>query len=846
MSALEKSLRKVFKLPSAVGGSNRFLDGTPIPSNMRPRLSQTLEFRDVNQNGIEDRAEGIYRPKDLELIPPEGSEFPRSVPMPSPEPDPNAIPRSVPMPMPRLDPNAIPRSVPMPDPMLMPRSLPDIDMGSAVDPMDVGSAVDPMDMGSAVDPALREQARTILEGGVMAPGLDSLIESPDEEEQETIDRLLKQEAALEVAPLGGLAKALREQGLKEDTELAHLRLGEVVLPPEFLEDDEFADQVEKKFDESGINPEEAVVGGIGSLNPTTGLQQFFLKKVFKGIKKVVKKVAPYAGLIAAPFTGGATAALIGGLGGAVGGGGIKGALKGAALGGIGSAVAGGIRGAGGIGGFFNRAKEFILPGTDKVGLFGNIRKGIGSFFGGPTTPGINPGANYTIQPGDTLSQIASRTGTTVDALVKANPSIANRNMIFAGQNLAIPGTGGGGIGGFFRRAGEFILPGQDNRGLFANLGLTGGGGGAGGGGGFGGFGGLARNLGIGGLAYGLGRLAYKDAQKQKGVPLTPLTTMSPTGRYNIEAEIARRTGQPIPNPIEFGLAPANTFPELSGAKPVMASLGGAIEELEGGMAQGMQDGGSVDKMRGFAKRAEQANAKIGELEETFNPNNLYDFAIGNLPLMPDAIGNILSSVEKKEYDAAKLDFAASVLRRESGAIISDSELKFVDRTYFPQIGDSEEMLETKKRARNKFVTQLKDATAPRSESRETNYTIPLKFAAPYQVVRKEAGGGGIMAFAQGGAVAMQEGGEMDPNNFPPMDGDINGPGTEQSDDIPAMLSDGEFVMTARAVRGAGSYEMKTEPGGIINLIPSLEEDRERGMDVMYKVMDTFSEQAKPS
>ena len=79
-----------------------------------------------------------------------------------------------------------------------------------------------------------------------------------------------------------------------------------------------------------------------------------------------------------------------------------------------------------------------------------------------------------------------------------------------------------------------------------------------------------------------------------------------------------------------------------------------------------------------------------------------------------------------------------------------------------------------------------------------------------------------------------------------MDGDINGPGTEQSDDIPAMLSDGEFVMTARAVRGAGSYEMQTEPGGIINLVPSLKEDRERGMDVMYKVMDTFSGQANPS
>jgi hypothetical protein len=37
-----------------------------------------------------------------------------------------------------------------------------------------------------------------------------------------------------------------------------------------------------------------------------------------------------------------------------------------------------------------------------------------------------------------------------------------------------------------------------------------------------------------------------------------------------------------------------------------------------------------------------------------------------------------------------------------------------------------------------------------------------------------------------------------------------GPGTEKSDDIPAMLSDGEFVMTARAVRGFGNGS--TAPG----------------------------------
>jgi len=49
------------------------------------------------------------------------------------------------------------------------------------------------------------------------------------------------------------------------------------------------------------------------------------------------------------------------------------------------------------------------------------------------------------------------------------------------------------------------------------------------------------------------------------------------------------------------------------------------------------------------------------------------------------------------------------------------------------------------------------------------------------------------------------GGEME---FPRKNGYIGGPGTETSDDIPAMLSDGEFVMTAKAVRGLGDGSRK--------------------------------------
>jgi len=90
-----------------------------------------------------------------------------------------------------------------------------------------------------------------------------------------------------------------------------------------------------------------------------------------------------------------------------------------------------------------------------------------------------------------------------------------------------------------------------------------------------------------------------------------------------------------------------------------------------------------------------------------------------------------------------------------------------------------------------------------------------------------------MAYAEGGGVAMED--------FQRMNGEIDGPGTETSDDIPAMLSDGEFVMTGRAVRGAGAFDMQND-GGIITLTPSGTEDRERGTNLMYDMMSLFESQ----
>jgi hypothetical protein len=79
---------------------------------------------------------------------------------------------------------------------------------------------------------------------------------------------------------------------------------------------------------------------------------------------------------------------------------------------------------------------------------------------------------------------------------------------------------------------------------------------------------------------------------------------------------------------------------------------------------------------------------------------------------------------------------------------------------------------------------------------------PINFAPQFQPIRTAAEGGAI-------------------TEFPRRSGFINGPGTEKSDSIPAMLSDGEFVMTALAVRGLGDGS------------------REKGVRKMYDMMRMF-------
>ena len=183
-------------------------------------------------------------------------------------------------------------------------------------------------------------------------------------------------------------------GRGEDTMLAHVAPGEMVVPPVITPETQKI--IEQEMMAVGLDPNEYKVGGGMSINPITGMAEFgFLKKLGKSLKKVVKKVAP----IAAVGLGIAGIGGVGPLGGLLG--------KGA-----GTATSG---------------KFFGAGGKFRAGL-----RGLGgSLFGGGQTTA------QTIQEGDTLYSISQKTGIPLDDIVAANPGIDPKNLAI-GQNINIP------------------------------------------------------------------------------------------------------------------------------------------------------------------------------------------------------------------------------------------------------------------------------------------------------------------------------------------------------------------------------------------------------------------------
>jgi hypothetical protein len=106
------------------------------------------------------------------------------------------------------------------------------------------------------------------------------------------------------------------------------------------------------------------------------------------------------------------------------------------------------------------------------------------------------------------------------------------------------------------------------------------------------------------------------------------------------------------------------------------------------------------KAAGFAERMEATNNEIlGLTEEGFDPTSRVEAARG--------VTETTASPEFQVFKRARADFITAQLRRESGAVISEDEFDTEEKKFFPVPGDSGRVLETKRKARERAVENMK-------------------------------------------------------------------------------------------------------------------------------------------
>jgi hypothetical protein len=166
-------------------------------------------------------------------------------------------------------------------------------------------------------------------------------------------------------------------------------------------------------------------------------------------------------------------------------------------------------------------------------------------------------------------------------------------------------------------------------------------------------------------------------------------------------------------------------------------------------------------------------------------------------------------------DLADEDLIGLGIPKESSFMYQYGPLAYAGLTALPLaeqfLGPKPEEEEVEEYVREDLYTpnyaqyQLRDITGPQGYD-------PTIYAAM---------GGEITGFASGSGQRIEHpDGKV--REHPKRIGEIAGPGTGTSDDIPAMLSDGEFVMTAKAVRNAGNGSRKEGAKNMYKMMKSLE------------------------
>jgi hypothetical protein len=129
----------------------------------------------------------------------------------------------------------------------------------------------------------------------------------------------------------------------------------------------------------------------------------------------------------------------------------------------------------------------------------------------------------------------------------------------------------------------------------------------------------------------------------------------------------------------------------------MVDADAAINRLE---SSGVTSGGRI---RGFVEGALTSLVP-------YQGERLAEGAGAVVNALPGALGG--PNAQQQQYAQAKLNFITAILRKESGAAISAGEFANEDKKYFPQAGDSAEVVKQKRNARELAIRAMRVQAGP--------------------------------------------------------------------------------------------------------------------------------------
>lgn len=207
------------------------------------------------------------------------------------------------------------------------------------------------------------------------------------------------------------------------------------------------------------------------------------------------------------------------------------------------------------------------------------------------------------------------------------------------------------------------------------------------------------------LPPGARRGATAQAAPQGGRPLLPASSLYQRQaneradradmRAEETAERARqaqvRADQEFATRQRFGVIPAGHRINAEGT--ALEMVPGAPGKAAGAQAtEGERKAATLmQRMEGSIRQLQQA---VSEDEDASSPSVLAEFG-RSLPFVGQAAANVLNSPERQRVEAAQLDILDAALTLGTGAAYTREQIEGYRRSFFPQIGDSEQTIADK-------------------------------------------------------------------------------------------------------------------------------------------------------